>query len=130
MTSTITLRGLVGTTPRHMVTSDGLPITSFRLAATTERPNPSDPENVILDSDWFTVTTFRDLAVNVVKSIEKGQRILVTGKLRIREWEGDGTSGTNVEVEAESLGHDLAYGEAKFKRVIPTRIGQLVEVKP
>jgi single-strand DNA-binding protein len=37
MTDTITLSGLVATTPRHLVTSEGLPITSFRLASTQRR---------------------------------------------------------------------------------------------
>ena len=37
MTDTITLTGLVATTPRHLVTSEGLPITSFRLASTQRR---------------------------------------------------------------------------------------------
>ena len=37
MTDTLTLTGLVATTPRHLVTSEGLPITSFRLASTQRR---------------------------------------------------------------------------------------------
>jgi len=37
MTDAITVTGLVATTPRHLVTSEGLPITSFRLASTQRR---------------------------------------------------------------------------------------------
>ncbi len=37
MSDTITLTGLVATTPRHLVTSTGLPITTFRLASTQRR---------------------------------------------------------------------------------------------
>ena len=37
MPDAITLTGLVATNPRHLVTSEGLPITSFRLASTQRR---------------------------------------------------------------------------------------------
>ena len=37
MPDAITLTGLVATPPRHLVTSEGLPITSFRLASTQRR---------------------------------------------------------------------------------------------
>jgi single-strand DNA-binding protein len=48
--------------------------------------------------------------------VKKGERILVTGRLRIREWENAGKAGTNIEIEAESLGHDLLWGTANFSR--------------
>ncbi|MCU1509507.1 MAG: single-stranded DNA-binding protein [Glaciihabitans sp.] len=37
MSGHITITGLVATQPRHIVTSEGLPITSFRLASTQRR---------------------------------------------------------------------------------------------
>jgi single-strand DNA-binding protein len=37
MSDTITLTGLVATPPKHIVTSEGLQITSFRLASTQRR---------------------------------------------------------------------------------------------
>ena len=46
----------------------------------------------------------------------KGQRIIVAGRLRIREWQADEKRGTNVEVEAEAIGHDLRWGEAQYTR--------------
>ena len=41
MTDNITLRGLVATTPRHIVTSEGLAITSFRLERPVDSIGPS-----------------------------------------------------------------------------------------
>ncbi len=118
MTDTITLTGLVATTPRHIVTSDGLPITSFRLASTTRRFDRTENRWIDGDTNWYTITAFRQLAVNASRSISKGQRIILTGSLRIREWESDERTGTNIEVEAESIGHDLAWGTAAFSRSV------------
>ena len=120
MTDTITLRGLVATTPRHIVTSDGLPITSFRLSSTTRRFDRTENRWIDGDTNWYTITAFRQLAVNAAQSISKGQRIILTGVVRIREWESDERSGTNVEVESESIGHDLAWGTAVFSRSVST----------
>jgi single-strand DNA-binding protein len=116
MSDDITLTGLVATTPRHLVTSEGLQITSFRLACTQRRYSKDTEAWEDGDTNWFTVTAFRDLAVNVVGSVVKGQRIIVTGRLRIREWQADERTGTNVEVEAETLGHDLRFGDAQYTR--------------
>jgi single-strand DNA-binding protein len=114
MNDTITLTGLVATTPKRLVTSEDLNVTSFRLAATQRRFDSETQKWVDGDTNWYTITAFRDLAVNVIGSIVKGQRILVTGRLRVRDWATDDKSGTNVEVEAETLGHDLRWGDAQF----------------
>ena len=37
MSDIITITGLIATTPRHVVTAEGLPITSFRLASSQRR---------------------------------------------------------------------------------------------
>ena len=37
MSDNITITGLIATTPRHVVTAEGLPITSFRLASSRRR---------------------------------------------------------------------------------------------
>jgi single-strand DNA-binding protein len=118
MSDDITLTGLVATTPRHMVSSEGQQITSFRLASTQRRFNPEKGAFEDSDTNWYTVTAFRDLAVNIVGSVAKGQRVIVTGRLRIRDWQADEKSGTSVEVEADTLGHDLRFGEAQYTRTL------------
>lgn len=116
MSDTITLTGLVATTPRHIVTSEGLAITNFRLASNQRRYDRV--QNAWLDGDtnWYTITAFRQLADNVIKSVEKGQRVIVCGIVRIRDWESGSHTGTNVEIDAQSIGHDLAWGNATFTR--------------
>ena len=120
MSDSITLNGLVATTPRHIVTSEGVAITSFRLACNQRRFDRSANAWMDGDTNWYTVTAFRQLAVNAAQSISKGQRIILTGVVRIREWESDERTGTNVEVESESIGHDLAWGTAVFSRSVST----------
>ncbi len=118
---TLHLTGLVATTPRHLVTQDGLPITSFRLACSQRRFDRSQSKWVDGETNWYTVTSFRTLAVNVSQSISKGDRISVYGKLRVRDWDNGERAGTSVEIEADSVGHDLAWGSSSFTRNVLVR---------
>ena len=118
MSDTITITGLIATTPRHVVTSEGLPITSFRLASSQRRFDKATSTWVDASTNWYTVTAFRQLAINAVPSLSKGDHIVVSGRLRIRDWQTDDRTGTNVEIEAETLGHDLFWGTAVFTRLV------------
>lgn len=116
MTDTITLTGLVATVPRSLTTAEGLPITSFRLASTQRRFDRAKQSWVDGETNWYTVTTFRRLAANAALSIAKGQRVVVTGRLRLRDWETAEKKGLTVEIDAEALGHDLMWGTSSFTR--------------
>jgi single-strand DNA-binding protein len=116
MTDTITLTGFVATVPNHLVTGEGLPITSFRLASTQRRFDRSRNLWVDNGTNWYTVTSFRQLAMNTNSSIKKGERVIVSGRLRIRDWAAGEKAGTSIEIDADSIGHDLAWGTASFTR--------------
>lgn len=118
MSDILTITGIVATVPRHLVTSEGLPITSFRLASTQRRFDRGQQRWIDGETNWYTVTAFRQLAVNSTASLEKGQRVLVTGRLRIRDWASNERTGTTVEVDADSIGHDLAWGTSKYTRSV------------
>lgn len=121
MSDTFSVTGLVATTPRHLVTQDGLPITSFRLAASTKKFDKQANRWTEGETNWFTVTSFRQLAINSATSISKGDRVLVMGRLRVRDWDNGERAGTSVEIEAETLGHDLVWGSSTFTRTVNVR---------
>ena len=116
-TDTITLTGLVATTPRYLTTSEGLTIASFRLASSKRRYDRGLGRWVDGDTNWYTVSAFRSLADNVSESVNKGDRVFVQGRLRLREWGNDNGSGMTVEVEADIIGHDLCWNKVVATRV-------------
>ena len=111
----ITVVGLVATTPRQVVTEDGTQIVSFRLASQRSGISQVNDEEYET-TNWFTVSIFGNLAKNAGLSIEKGNRVIIYGDLHIRDWDNGERSGTSVEIQAESIGHDLNYGVAEFRR--------------
>lgn len=111
-----TVRGLVAAEPRHFTTSSGLAVTSFRLASSQSYRDRASGEWRDPGSNWFTVTCFRTLASHAFASVNKGDKVIVSGKLKIKAWTNDDKSGLNVEIEADALGHDLTWGTARFER--------------
>jgi single-strand DNA-binding protein len=116
MLDKITLRGVVGTPPRHVTTSEGTVITSFRLASSQSYWDRTRETWVETETNWYTVTAFRQLASNAAVSVFKGDRVVVTGALKVREWKSGERTGLTVEVEAETIGLDLALGTGTFTR--------------
>lgn len=121
MSEHLTVAGLVATTPRHLVTQDGLPITSFRLASSQRRFDRAQNKWIDGETNWYTITAFRQLAINSAGSVSKGDRILVSGKLRVRDWDNGERAGTSVEIEADGIGHDLSWGSSSFTRTVLVR---------
>ena len=116
MIDTLAVSGIVATTPRHIVTSEGLAITSFRLASTQRRFDKGQAQWVDIDTNWYTVVAFRQLALNAHSSLNKGDRVVASGRVKVRNWENDEKSGTAIEIEADALGHDLLWGTSSFER--------------
>jgi len=106
--------GIVATTPRHVVNQKGLPITSFRLASNFEVMGEDNTPKSI--TNWFTVVSLKSLAINVATSISKGDRVIVVGTMLMRDWDNGDAMGTTVEIEADSVGHDLSFGTSVFVR--------------
>jgi single-strand DNA-binding protein len=121
MSTQIATTGLVATTPRHLITAEGLAITSFRLASSNRKYDEATRKWLDGETNWYTVTAFHDLAKHVSTSINKGDRINVQGLLRVRDWDNGERSGTSVEIEAETMGHDLAWGTSVFTRTLLVR---------
>jgi single-strand DNA-binding protein len=126
MSNTYTTTGLVATTPRNLITVEGLSITSFRLASSVKKWNRTSKEWVD-ETNWLTITSFEELATHTAKSISKGDRVVVSGRLYVRDWDNGERSGTSVELEAETIGHDLFYGTSDFVRT--TVIGKTSSIE-
>ena len=121
MSESFTVSGLVATTPRHLVTQEGLPITSFRLASSKRRFDRTKKTWVDGETNWFTVTCFRQLAINTASSVSKGDRVCTSGRLKVRDWDNGERTGTSVEIEADVIGHDLSWGNSVFTRTVLVR---------
>jgi single-strand DNA-binding protein len=119
-TATVTVTGYVAMDPKVYWTSNGAPVVRLRVGSTPRRVD-GDGKWHDLPASFFTVNCWRKIAVNVAASLHKGQPVIVRGRLRMRTWTDDGKARSAVEIEAESIGHDLAYGTTAYsKGVMPS----------
>jgi len=116
MLDTITLTGIIGTEPRHIVTAAGVPITSFRLASSQSRFDRDSNRWVETSTNWYTISTYRQAALNAHQSLRKGEHVVLSGRIRLSDWTKGERSGTAVDVDAESIGHDLTWCTSSYVR--------------
>ena len=118
---TFTVVGNVVNDVELRFTKSGEPVASFRVAAGTRRFDRSNDRWIDGDTHYFSVSCWRGMAQNVVQTITKGMPVVVFGRLRSREVQracGDHTHTVRYsDIEAFSVGPDLARGIATFTRV-------------
>ena len=98
-------------------TSSGASVASFRLASNSRRFDKTSKSWVEQEPSYLSITAWSQLAENVALSVHKGQPIVVTGKLKVRQWQDGDKSGTAVEIDAQAIGHDLNRGTSDFTKV-------------
>jgi len=115
---TVTVTGWVATDPKLHVVPGGTDLVSFRLASTSRYYDRTNNAWVDRETQWFTVRVFRAAALLVAKSVKKGQPVVVAGRLQCHEWEAQGGPRTDLQIDAQVVGHDLTRGVADFTRAV------------
>ena len=110
------------------VTSTGASVASFRIASNSRRFDKSTSSWIDQEPSYLSITAWSQLAENVALSVHKGQGLVVTGKLKVRQWQDADKSGTNVEIDATAIGHDLNRGTSEFTKV--KRVSEFYEQDP
>ena len=112
----ITVVGNVAQEPRLRVTTNGTRVVSFRLASTERRFDRGLGSWRDGDTIFYTVTCWRNVAENLMDSVEKGQPLVVHGRLRDGSYEKDGHKHAVFEIDAYALGHDISRGVSRFTK--------------
>lgn len=112
----ITVTGNVVDEVMLKTTEGGLPRVSFRVASTARRKDRDTGQWVDGHKFFVNVTFWRDFAENVASSVNKGDPIIVTGRIYSKQYIKDEVSRVSYEIEPDSLGHDLSRGQSVFSR--------------
>jgi single-strand DNA-binding protein len=101
--------------PRR-VGQDGTLVLNFRIASNERRLDKASESWVDGESLYLSVNCWRRLAENAA-SLVKGDPVIVSGKLRTREWTTEqGERRSVVELEASAIGPDLARCAATVRK--------------
>ncbi|NYI08331.1 single-strand DNA-binding protein [Allostreptomyces psammosilenae] len=108
----------MATPPKSFVVPSGASMVTFRLASTPRKYDKEKGGWKDCPSSFYTVVAWKMLGENIAGSVSVGDPLMVMGRLRVREWEGDKQRHTVAEIEAISVGHDLSRGTSAFRRVV------------
>ena len=113
----ITIAGNLVDDPELRFTPAGQPVARFRVASTPRFRDNSTGEWKDGDSLFLTCNVWRQAAENVAESLQRGMRVIVSGRLRQRSYETkEGEKRTVYEVEVDDVGPSLRNASAKVAR--------------
>jgi single-strand DNA-binding protein len=114
--NTVVLVGNLTDDPELRFTPQGAAVANFRIAVNhrfkDQQGNWQDGE-----TSYFRINCWRQLAENVAESLTRGSRVLISGRLKMRQWETqEGEKRTVVEIEADEVGPSLRWATAKVEK--------------
>jgi single-strand DNA-binding protein len=113
----ITVVGNLVADPELRFTPSGQPVATFRVASTPRIRDNATNEWKDGDSLFLSCNVWRQAAENVAESLQRGMRVIVTGRLRQRNYETkEGEKRTVYEVEVDDVGPSLRNASAKVNR--------------
>jgi single-strand DNA-binding protein len=113
----ITVVGNLVADPELRFTPAGQPVATFRVASTPRIMDRQTNEWKDGDSLFLTCNVWRQAAENVAESLQRGMRVIVTGRLKQRNYETkEGEKRTVFEVEVDDVGPSLRNASAKVNR--------------
>jgi len=115
---TITVVGNLVADPELRFTPSGAAVANFRIASTPRVLDKATNEWKDGESLFLSCNVWRQYAENVAESLQKGMRVIVTGRLKQRSYETrEGEKRTVFELDVEDVGPALRNATAKVNRV-------------
>lgn len=105
----IKIVGTLVADPEMRFIPSGAAVVNFTVAANDRKFDKDRNEWVDGDPCFLRCSLWRQPAENVAESLRKGHRVLVTGHLKMRNYEKDGQKRTTFEVEVEEIGPSLKW---------------------
>jgi single-strand DNA-binding protein len=113
----ITIIGNLVDDPELRFTPAGQPVARFRVASTPRFRDQTSGEWKDGESLFMTCNIWRQAAENVAESLQRGMRVILSGRLRQRSYETkEGEKRTVYEVEVDDVGPSLRNASAKVTR--------------
>jgi single-strand DNA-binding protein len=115
--TTITIIGNLVNDPELRYTPTGQAVATFRVASTPRYMDRATNEWKDGDSLFLSCNVWRQAAENVAESLQRGMRVIVSGRLRQRSYETrEGEKRTVYEIEVDEVGPSLRNASAKVSR--------------
>src|SRR4029079_1965291 len=114
----ITVVGNLTDDPELRFTPSGAAVANFRIASTPRTLDRTTNGWKAGAPLFLACSVWRQAAENVAESLQRGSRVIVTGRLRQRSYETrEGEKRTVMELEVDEIGPSLRYATAKVQKM-------------
>ena len=113
----ITIIGNITGDPELRFTPSGAAVANFTVASTPRAFDRQSNEWKDGETLFMRCSVWRDAAENVAESLNRGTRVIVSGRLKSRSYETkEGEKRTVIEMEVDEVGPSLRYASAKVTK--------------
>ena len=113
----ITIIGNLTADPELRFTPSGAAVANFTVASTPRMFDRQSNEWKDGETLFMRCSIWREAAENVAESLQRGTRVVVTGRLKSRSYETkEGEKRTVVEMDVDEVGPSLRYANAKVTK--------------
>ncbi|HEU5144284.1 MAG TPA: single-stranded DNA-binding protein [Dermatophilaceae bacterium] len=114
----ITLVGNLTADPELRFTPSGAAVANFTVASTPRTFDRQTNEWKDGEALFLNCSVWRQAAENAAESLQRGMRVIVSGRLKARSFETrEGEKRTVFEVDVDEVGPSLKYATAKVTKV-------------
>jgi single-strand DNA-binding protein len=114
--NTITVVGNITREPELKFLGSGNAAVKFSIAVNKRRKGKDGEYEE--STSFFDVQAYGTLAENLANSVQKGNRVVVTGEIEQRSWDDKetGNKRSTVEITASEVGPSLRWATAEITR--------------
>ena len=111
----VALVGNITDDPELRYTQSGAALAGFTVAVSHRSKHNGEWQDV--NDGFFRCTAWRSVAENASRTLKKGMRVFVAGKLVQRSWQdNDGNKRQTVEIQVTHVGPDLQFATAEVTK--------------
>ncbi len=113
----ITIVGNLTGDPELRFTPSGAAVANFTVASTPRTFDRQSNEWKDGETLFMRCSVWRDAAENVAESLQRGTRVIVTGRLKSRSYDTkEGEKRTVIELDVDEVGPSMKYATAKVNK--------------
>lgn len=116
--TTLTIVGNLTADPELRFIPSGAAVANFTIAHTPRVYDKAAGDYKDGETLFMRCSLWRDAAENVSESLTRGTRVIATGRLKSRSYDGkDGEKRTVMELEVDEIGPSLKYATAAVTKL-------------
>jgi single-strand DNA-binding protein len=123
---TITITGNLTAAPELRFTNSGAAVAGFTVAVNRTTFNRQTDKWEDAGTSFYRCEAWRQLAENIAESLDKGSRVIVTGRWLEQHWETpEGEKRSGWKLTADAVGAELSWATATVRKMARNGAGQV-----